>query len=123
MTEAARIFLVEDEALLAMALAEDLVDAGYKIVGPVGRIEKAMTMAREAHIDLALLDANLHGKSVYPVADILIERGVPFAFLTGYATRDIPERFLNCVCLQKPIEISIMLKQLKTLTPGAAKAR
>ncbi len=101
-----------------MVMAEELTDSGYEVVGPVGRLDKAVAMARDASFDMALLDANLHGERVFPVADILIERGVPFVFLTGYAMADVPPRFLKYRFLQKPTEIGAVLQQLSRIAPA-----
>src|SRR3546814_11090178 len=81
-----RVFLVEDEALVAMLLEHMLSDMGGVIVGQahnvVGALAQMEQMAWSA--DVAILDINLAGEAVYPVADALAERGIPFLFATGY---------------------------------------
>lgn len=79
------VLIVEDEYLLADDLSDALSDVGAKVVGPAGSIEQAtaLILSREP-IDVAILDVNLRGEMVFPVADALRQRGIPFAFATGY---------------------------------------
>ena len=79
-----RILMVEDEMCLAMMLEDVLSDAGYQVVR-AGRLNEAMNLAREQHIDAAILDVNLHGEAVYPFASQLQAAGVPFMFASAYA--------------------------------------
>jgi CheY-like chemotaxis protein len=81
---AARILVVEDDALLAMELAATLEGAGHRVVGPAHSVPEAFARVRgDAPIDAALLDVDLRGETVAPVADALAAHGVPFAFVTG----------------------------------------
>jgi CheY-like chemotaxis protein len=83
--------VVEDELLVSMLIEDVLVGAGCRVVGPLTNLSDAILAARnEAVIDIALLDVNLRGEKVYPVADILTERGIPFVFLSGYGKTAIP---------------------------------
>jgi CheY-like chemotaxis protein len=79
-----RVLVVEDEALTAMALQQLLEDAGYIVLGPVGRVEDALDLLRSGPPDAAVLDVNLFGATVDPVAAMLEDMGVPFLFCTGY---------------------------------------
>ena len=79
-----RVLVVEDEALTAMALQQLLEDAGYVVLGPVGRVEDALDLLRSGPPDAAILDVNLFGATVDPVAAMLKGMGVPFLFCTGY---------------------------------------
>src|SRR3982751_5558598 len=81
---AARVFVAEDEYLLAVMLEDDLRDNGFVVVGPFTRLEEACTAAAVETFDIALLDINMNGKLAYAVAETLMERGIPFIFLTGY---------------------------------------
>jgi PAS domain S-box-containing protein len=99
-----RIMVVEDEALVAMALGELLNEMGYSVIGPFSRISEAIITLRSGRIDAAVLDINLGGEVVYPLADILMADGVPFIFVTGYSDEEIEHRFSNVPVLQKPIE-------------------
>ena len=97
-----RVLIVEDEMIVSMLLEDFLTDLGCEPVGPAARLDDALTMARNEAIDAALLDLNLNGKETHPVADILMERGIPFAFATGYGPGGIPERYRDGPVLPKP---------------------
>jgi CheY-like chemotaxis protein len=85
-----RILIVEDELLVAL-LIEDLLDElGCSTLGPCGSVAKALDAARSEAFDLAVLDVNLAGEKVYPVVEVLAERGIPFLFLSGYGDEAIP---------------------------------
>ncbi len=99
------VLIVEDELLVAMTLAETLQILGCDILGPIPRLAKALETARSEPFTLALLDINLAGEAVYPVADVLTERGLPFAFMSGYARSSLPERFTGCATLNKPYRL------------------
>ena len=78
------MLVVEDEALTALALQSLLERAGYVVLGPVGRVEDALDLLRSGPPDAAVLDVNLFGATVDPVAHALEAMGVPFLFCTGY---------------------------------------
>jgi PAS domain S-box-containing protein len=98
-----RVLLVEDEALVAMAMKDMLVELGFDVLGAYGRAGDALAAARSHDINAAVLDVNLGGELIYPVADCLIARGVPFVFVTGYGVETIDARFAHVPVLQKPI--------------------
>src|SRR4051812_49879923 len=79
-----RILVVEDEFLIRMLLEDMLTDLGYELVGVAGRLDEATELAKTKDFDLAILDVNLDGHDVYPVADLIGKRGLPFMFVTGY---------------------------------------
>jgi DNA-binding NtrC family response regulator len=85
-----QVLVVEDELLVSMLIEDVLVDAGCRVVGPFTNLSDALLAARNEAIDIALLDVNLRGEKVYPVADILTERDIPFVFLSGYGKNAIP---------------------------------
>lgn len=100
-----RILVVEDEYLLADDLSHALAQAGAEVLGPVPSIDEALsTIAAEARIDAAVLDVNLRGDMIFPVADALAERQIPFAFATGYDRWALPERFSETARLEKPFK-------------------
>lgn len=101
---AARILVVEDEMLVAMSLEMALEGAGFEVVGPFGRLEQALDAARNGQMDAALLDVNVRGEPIFPVADILAARGIPYAFLTGYGREALPDRFCDSPVLSKPFQ-------------------
>jgi CheY-like chemotaxis protein len=79
-----KILLVEDEALIAAMVADMLTDLGATVIGPASSVPKAMALVETETFDAAVLDINLHGEMVHPVADLLIERGIPVLFASGY---------------------------------------
>jgi PAS domain S-box-containing protein len=99
-----RILVVEDEALVAMAIREALDALGYSVVGPCSKITEAVVALRHNRVDAAVLDINLGGESVYPLADILKAENIPFVFVTGYGGEELDSRFSTVPILQKPIE-------------------
>ncbi|HEX4272868.1 MAG TPA: HWE histidine kinase domain-containing protein, partial [Rhizomicrobium sp.] len=98
-----RILLVEDEMLVGIFMHELLNSIGYKATLPVGRLADAMASARSEKFDCAVLDMNLQGEIVYPLADLLRSQQVPFIFLTGYSPKGIDSRFEDVPVLQKPV--------------------
>jgi two-component sensor histidine kinase len=115
-----RILVVEDEPLVAMNLSTSLVELGFHVIGPYSTLAKAATAAVETEVDAALLDVNLSGKAVYPVADILASKNVPFAFITGYGTEALPSKYANAPVLQKPIDQSVLQNLLAQKHPSLA---
>jgi PAS domain S-box-containing protein len=99
-----RIMIVEDEALVAMALRESLDEMGFSVLGPFSRIAEAMVALRNNQVDAAVLDVNLGGELVYPLADVLSAGRVPFIFVTGYGSEEVDRRFAGVPMLQKPIQ-------------------
>ena len=99
-----RVMIVEDEALVAMALREALDELGFSVIGPFNRISEAMIALRNNRIDAAVLDVNLGGELIYPLADVLAADHVPFIFITGYGAEEIEPRYAHVPVLQKPIE-------------------
>jgi DNA-binding response OmpR family regulator len=97
------VLLVEDEMCLAMMLQDLLEDAGYRVL-KAARVSGALALAGTESIDAAILDVNLAGKEVFPVADELRRRGVPFMFASGYGDRGLPGSFRGSPMLQKPYD-------------------
>ena len=79
-----RVLVVEDEMMVAMLMEDMLADLGCIVVGPISRLDEAMESVSELELDCAVLDVNLGDQSVFPLADLLLERGIPYAFATGY---------------------------------------
>ena len=97
-----RILVVEDEVAIAMLLEDMLLDLGAEIVGPAGRLSEAMALAESEAFDFAIVDVNVAGDPVYPVADILARRGIRLAFSTGYGADGIEPAWRDRPVLQKP---------------------
>lgn len=99
-----RVLLVEDEPLVSMMLADMLAAFGHKVDGPYNRFSDAMLAAKSNNLQAGILDVNLGGEKTYAVADILANRKIPFAFVTGYGPDTILSEFSHAPVLQKPIE-------------------
>ena len=115
-----RVFVVEDEIMIRMLLEDMLSDLGYDVAGTAGGLDEALTLAREADVDVAILDVNLNGNPVYPVAQILTARGVPFIFSTGYGEQGLPDAYRDCPMLQKPFQMENLERALAVITANAA---
>lgn len=110
------ILIVEDEFYLADDWALALTRAGARVLGPFGRIEDARRAVEcDEAVDFAILDVDLMGDCVFPVADLLRERGAPFLFATGYDREVIPERFRDRPRLEKPFETLALIQLLESL--------
>jgi two-component sensor histidine kinase/DNA-binding response OmpR family regulator len=103
-----RVLLVEDEALIGMMMKNMLTELGLSVVGPYARMGDALSAARDESFDAAILDVNLDGELTYQIAEILIDRNLPFAFVTGYGTQSIDERFAQIPIIQKPIARGVL---------------
>ena len=98
-----KVFVVEDESLVAMQLEDMLSDFGCDIVGLAMRVRRAIEMLADARaIDVAILDVNIGGDKVYPVAELFRDRKVPIVFATGYGRAGVEDAWQHCEILQKP---------------------
>src|SRR5262249_53547560 len=89
---------------VAMVVSDAMTELGYQVVGPFSRPPDAIAAVKDGDIAAAILDINLAGTLVYPVAEELTQRGIPFVFVTGYGIESIDKRFSSIPALQKPIE-------------------
>jgi PAS domain S-box-containing protein len=117
-----RVMVVEDEALVAMVVSDAMIELGYQVVGPFSRPPDAIAAVRNSDIAAAILDINLAGTLVYPVAEELTSRGIPFVFVTGYGVESIDKRFADIPVLQKPIERETLQRIFVNGTAGAAES-
>src|SRR6267142_29376 len=112
--QAKRILVVEDELMIRMLLEDMLGELGYTVAAEAGRIEEALQAAKTADFDLAILDVNLDGEPVLPVADALVARGTPFVFATGYGERGLPEAYRDRPTLKKPFQMEGLRQMLQS---------
>jgi CheY-like chemotaxis protein len=113
-----RVLLVEDEAMIAMLMEDMLAEFGCEIVAIAGHIGEALTVADSGDFDIAFLDVNLRGESVYPVAKVLQERAIPFAFVTGYGSAGVDAAHSDVPVLQKPFQARELEAVLHRLQAG-----
>lgn len=97
-----RVLVVEDEMLPAMHIEDLLTDLGCDVVGPVARVAEGLKLAGFERLDGAILDINVAGTEVFPVARELAERSIPFIFLSGYASDTLPQVWRGRPTLRKP---------------------
>ena len=111
--KAKRILVVEDELMIRMLLEDMLGELGYTVAAEAARIEEALEAAKTADFDIAILDVNLNGQPVSPVADALVARGTPFVFATGYGERGLPEPYRDRPTLKKPFQLEGLKQMLE----------
>lgn len=107
-----RILLVEDEMTIALMIEDMLTELGHEVVELAMRLPQALEAARHIDADLAILDVNLDGHRSFPVADILVERAIPFAFATGYGAAGLDEAYHGKPVLAKPFLFEDLRKVL-----------
>lgn len=111
-----KVLVVEDSLIVAIDVEETLRAEGYDVVGPAATLRRGLELAAAPGLSAALLDVNLGGEQVFPIAAKLREQNIPFIFLTGYdADSSFPETFKGSPCLQKPVENNELLKELSHL--------
>lgn len=114
MTPVRTVMLVEDEMYLAMMLQDVLEDAGYTVLF-ASRVEQALALAASAAIDAAILDINVDGSEVFPVAEALLARDIPFMFASGYGDQRLPAAHTSTPTLQKPYRPATVCDLLQKL--------
>ena len=113
--EPARVIIVEDEPLVAENLRDDLVEAGFEVVGVAPRVESALKLIEGTGFDVAIIDANLAGTSAAPAAAALSARGLPFMVLSGYAREQLQREFLGGTFIQKPYRTAQLIDGLNAI--------
>jgi CheY-like chemotaxis protein len=115
-TTGKRVLVVEDEMMIRMLLEGMLDDLGHTVAGEAGAIDEAIALAKKADFDVALLDVNLNGRPITPVVVILIARGVPFVFASGYGERGVPEPYRGSPTLQKPFQVEALAQAIDAVS-------
>lgn len=105
-----RVLVVEDEYLLADEVCRELTVAGAQVIGPAATVASALELLRtSARPDAAIIDVNLGGEPVFPVADVLRARNVPFVFSTGYDDWALPPLHQGTPRCEKPVDLAAIL--------------
>ena len=121
--EGVKVLVVEDEYLVATLMEDMLESAGCVVAGPIPRLAQALDAASSEACDVAVLDINLAGERVYPVADILARRSVPFVFVTGYGANTLPPEHAGRPRLCKPFRMAELLSAISDVVkPGVQSA-
>jgi CheY-like chemotaxis protein len=107
-----RVLVVEDELLVALLIEDVLNDENCYVIGPITNLSEAISAARTEDVDVALLDVNLRGEKVYPVAEILAQRDIPFLFLSGYGPDAIPRDRPEWRMCSKPFRAERLIASL-----------
>lgn len=115
--------VVEDEALIAFEIESVLEALGCEVVGPVGAVETALQLARESMLDAAILDVTVRGGKIYPVAEHLVARDIPFVLASGYGDWALPDMLQDHPRLTKPFTVPQLEEQLASLSIEIAKRR
>ena len=114
------VFLVEDEVMIRMMVADMLQELGYSIAAEAGEISEAIRLAQSIDFDLAILDVNVNGKVISPVADLIRARNRPFIFATGYGSSGLPEEYRDRPSLQKPFQIETLARVIENTLKSTA---
>jgi CheY-like chemotaxis protein len=113
-----RVLLVEDEVMIRMMVADMVEELGHAVAAEAGDVGSAAELAQTGLFDVAILDVNLNGKMSFPVADIIMKRGIPLIFASGYALSNIPAAFDSAPKLQKPYQIETLGKAIAAACKG-----
>ena len=109
------VFLVEDEVMIRMMVADMLEELGHSVAAEAGEIGEAVRLVQSTEFDLAILDVNVNGKVITPVAELITARNRPFIFATGYGATSLPLRFRNSPALQKPFDYEALAEALRKI--------
>lgn len=114
---ARHVLIVEDEPLLAYALEELVIDAGFLIAGVTAKLEMALAIIESGVCDAAIIDANLNGVSSAPAGVALTAREIPFIVLSGYSRDQQQGAFAGALYLQKPCRPERLIQTLRSILP------
>jgi len=116
MDQKLRIFVVEDEALVAMMMEDILEELGHEVGAVASRLPEARQVAQTGEFDMAILDVNLDGEPSFPIAETLRSRGIPFAFATGYGSKGLADGFSGTPTLAKPFAAEDVQRLISEIT-------
>lgn len=105
--------VVEDEVMIRMMVVDMLEQLGYRIAAEAGDIDDAVRLANSTEFDFAILDVNVNGRLISPVAEAVEGRNRPFVFATGYGVQGLPEKFRDRPLLQKPFQMETLSKVIQ----------
>ena len=114
-TAKCRVLLVEDESLVAMDIEDAVRELGHDVLGPISELHEAVAAAADESLCCAILDINIRGGPSYPVADMLLGRGVPVLLLSGYFEGTLPERLHGVTLLNKPFTSVQLTTEIQNL--------
>ncbi len=117
-----RILLVEDEGAISLLLESLLQALGCRVVGVAASLDEALALSRGVVVDIALLDVNIAGTPVYPLAEQLRARSVPIVFSTGYGVAGLAEPWRSAPVLLKPFtvgQLASVLRRVRQAQTGA----
>lgn len=114
-----RVLVVEDEMMLAMLMEDTLADFGCDVVGPIARVAAGVRLAITEPLDGAILDINVAGTEVFPVADVLAKRNIPFVFVSGYNSNDLPPQWKGRPTLHKPFRPEDLAQSMGAFSKNA----
>jgi DNA-binding response OmpR family regulator len=117
MTHPLRVLVVEDEMMIAMLVEDMLRDLGHEPIGPATRLDTGIKLATSETLDLAILDVNLGGVRSFPIAELLVNRGIPVIFATGYGAAGLDQQFANHPVIAKPFSMEALAKTMKAVVP------
>jgi CheY-like chemotaxis protein len=114
------IFLVEDEVMIRMMVSDMLEELGYRIAAEAGDIDEALRLVQCTDFDVAILDVNVNGKVISPVAEAVQLRKRPFIFATGYGVQGLPEKFRDRPAVQKPFQMDTLARVIENTLKNIA---
>ena len=117
-SEAKRVLLVEDDSLVAMLVEDMLDELGFAVHGSAASVDAALEAVAKGGFDVAMLDVNLAGQPVFPVAEALDARGIPFVFASGYGAGGVPEAWAGRPVAAKPFRVDDLDAVLRAALPA-----
>ena len=108
-----QVLVVEDQFIVAKSLVQLLEDYGVKVIGPAQSVKKAMALLDSVTCDAAVLDINLGNETVEPVAERLEQSGMPYFFVSGYASPKLMNpKFKSRTLLHKPVDPAMFRQKI-----------